>query len=494
MAKKSNIPKVVLIETILNYPETINPPIQFPEFKNFELHEKLDPENEIYRAIRNAFKLLDFDKKNINTEEWNPLSEMIKPGDTVLLKPNFVLHKSNRKETSKEELITHPSVIFAVLDYVILALRDKGLVILGDAPIQEADFNEIINQLNLDNILKKYKSKTNVKIELLDFRKERSVNRKYREIQRIPLSGDPRGYCTIDLGKNSAFSDISNQSSLFRVTNYDKKKMVNFHNNGHHKYLIANSVLQADVVISLPKLKTHRKAGLTCALKNLIGINGSKDCLPHHRKGSIEEGGDEYLHMSWRKRKYSDILEKRAQIKNSLFGFFLYVLKSFIILTEKIFPYKDPFKEGSWYGNQTVPRTVVDINYIIKYASKKGNLTRLKPKRKFLSITDAVIVGEKEGPLCPSKKAIGYILISRDFIANDIVAALLARFSPKKIPSIVFSLNSQINSNNITNKDDIELISNNPDFSDMDSFIRNNSIKLEPSECWKNHIELTDYD
>ena len=32
---------------------------------------------------------------------------------------------------------------------------------------------------------------------------------------------------------------------------------------------------------SLPKLKTHKKAGITCALKNLIGINGNKEYLPH---------------------------------------------------------------------------------------------------------------------------------------------------------------------------------------------------------------------
>jgi len=35
-------------------------------------------------------------------------------------------------------------------------------------------------------------------------------------------------------------------------------------------------------------LKLHRKAGITCALKNLIGINGNKEYLPHHRLGGSQ--------------------------------------------------------------------------------------------------------------------------------------------------------------------------------------------------------------
>src|SRR5690606_2650770 len=48
------------------------------------------------------------------------------------------------------------------------------------------------------------------------------------------------------------------------------------------------------LVINLPKLKTHKKTGVTLSLKNLVGINGDKNWLPHHSLGSVGEGGDEF--------------------------------------------------------------------------------------------------------------------------------------------------------------------------------------------------------
>ena len=53
-------------------------------------------------------------------------------------------------------------------------------------------------------------------------------------------------------------------------------------------------MLDADLIINLPKWKAHSKSGLTGALKNLVGINGDKSYLPHFRRGSPSWGGDEY--------------------------------------------------------------------------------------------------------------------------------------------------------------------------------------------------------
>ena len=50
----------------------------------------------------------------------------------------------------------------------------------------------------------------------------------------------------------------------------------------------------AEVLISLPKLKTHKKVGVTLSLKNLVGINGDKNYLPHFCIGTPDEGGDEF--------------------------------------------------------------------------------------------------------------------------------------------------------------------------------------------------------
>src|SRR4029079_11251659 len=80
----------------------------------------------------------------------------------------------------------------------------------------------------------------------------------------------------------------------FRVSDYDPTETVSRHGRGFHRYLIARSVLDADLFINLPKMKTHQKSGITAALKNLVGINGAKAYLVHHQKGSPARGGDEF--------------------------------------------------------------------------------------------------------------------------------------------------------------------------------------------------------
>ena len=91
-----------------------------------------------------------------------------------------------------------------------------------------------------------------------------------------------------------------------RITNYDPAYLKQHHNADKHEYFINSDVLNADVVINMPKPKTHRKAGVTISMKNLVGINCRKEYLPHHTNGSKEEGGDEYLHRSYLK-KWMDI-------------------------------------------------------------------------------------------------------------------------------------------------------------------------------------------
>jgi len=489
LSVKKTALKVVVKKSLTNYPKTFHPPKFYPEFDDLQLHSETDATNHVYDSIREVFRLLEYDKKNLDTPQWNPLTSIIKSGDTVLIKPNLVKHTSSRKETTLEELITHPSIIVAVLDYVILALKNKGTIIFGDSPIQEADFKEIMNYLKITDLVKRYKTKTSIKFEITDFRKERAINRNFSTIQRIKLQGDKRGYSTIDLAEKSALFDITTQFRNFRVTNYDIKKMTGFHYENHHSYIITNSALNADVIFSLPKIKTHRKAGFTCALKNLIGINGSKDCLPHHRKGSIEEGGDEYIHKSLRKRILSRIDEKRAKSKSKIFCFFLHSFKGVIYLTEKIFRYKDPYKEGSWYGNQTIPRTIVDLFYIINFADKNGELTDTKKKRKTFTITDGIIGGEGDGPLRPVRKETGVLVASEDFIANDLIVSYIMGFNPSKIPTFSFSLKSKININDINSIDDIKILSNIQNLNSKEQLAATFPNCYEPTTGWKDHIE-----
>jgi len=44
----------------------------------------------------------------------------------------------------------------------------------------------------------------------------------------------------------------------------------------------------------LAEAQDPQKAGITVSLKNLVGINGDKNWLPHHTEGNPNNGGDEH--------------------------------------------------------------------------------------------------------------------------------------------------------------------------------------------------------
>ena len=104
-----------------------------------------DRPNSAYAGVRQCFRLLGLDQANFGTSNWNPLGSFIAPGQTVLLKPNFI--KESRSDRAGEwlQIITHGSVIRAVVDYAWLALGGKGRIIVADGPQTDSDFDLIWN-------------------------------------------------------------------------------------------------------------------------------------------------------------------------------------------------------------------------------------------------------------------------------------------------------------------------------------------------------------
>src|ERR1035437_187310 len=128
-----------------------NPPIVYPEFDFLSDKLEIDSDNRIYDAVRMTLKQLGLDDKNFGTRIWNPFGKFVKKGDTVLIKPNLVLHEIGQLK-GKDTLFTHGSVIRAVIDYCYLAVGNSGNVIVADTPLQGADFNKIIEQNGLNAI------------------------------------------------------------------------------------------------------------------------------------------------------------------------------------------------------------------------------------------------------------------------------------------------------------------------------------------------------
>ncbi len=442
------------------------PSIKYPEISNEDIS---DESNEIYEAVREAFHIMGYDVENYGAQNWNPLGEFVKEGDTVLLKPNMV-HNNNPTGLGEQCLYTQPSVVAAIIDYCIIALNGTGRIIVGDAPVQSCDFERLIRESGYQDMVQYYIDR-GINIDLLDFR--------------IKDHDDSADGIIVNLDELSCFSGKESANQEYRVTCYNPQYMKENHHGSTHRYKIHREVLNADVIINIPKPKCHRKAGLTASMKNLIGVNCNKEFLPHHTVGSVKQGGDEYLISNAAKMLRSKILDKRNQAIDEKKTAKAAALKVFDKLTSALSKIgNDGFYEGSWYGNHTICKTIADINLIVENADKEG-VIKDEAQRKMLVVADMVICGEKEGPLSPSPKEVGIIGVSDDMYAFDEAVCLLMGFDPKKVPTfdeakeLIKCEEWYIASNS-------EAL-NGKKYSDLEQSLL---YRFEPSSGWKGHIEL----
>src|SRR4029079_16661561 len=157
-----------------------------------------------------------------------------------------------------------------------------------------------------------------------------------KDFRLVTLDDDARGmvrssdsrtdadYVRFDLAGDSLLDPITSDAAPFRVTMYDPRALDETHRRGRHRYLVARELIEADVVFNVPKLKTHKKAGITGALKNLVGINGHKAYLPHHRKGGSIDGGDCYAGHSLLKARAEDTLDAANRLDGGRIKALLY--------------------------------------------------------------------------------------------------------------------------------------------------------------------------
>lgn len=389
--------------------------------------------NEVSAAVRGLFQLLRLDQERFGLRDWNPLGEYITPGDKVLIKPNLVVH-FNASGGGTECLYTHPSLIACVIHYVSIALNGDGKIILADAPMQSCDFDRLTEESGIKDIVDWYHGE-GVDITLLDFRDLRSSYIDGALQQEIVNSSNGR---MIELGSSSSFSSLPQaQMESLRITNYDPMELRRHHNVNQHEYCIAKEALEADVIINMPKGKTHRKAGITGALKNMVGINARKECLPHHMQGARDDGFDEYRKASLFRSAASSLLDLRnSTIQNG--GHFrwktLSISSGLLGRMGKVLS-GDWSSEGGWYGNDTIWRTVDDLNKIIFYADKEGVL-RPSKQRAMLCIGDLIVAGEGNGPLSPEPICCGAITFCDNPVSHDVAMCRLFGVDVECIPTV----------------------------------------------------------
>ena len=404
------------------------------KYVEYPFSEISKTENHVYEMVRETFHLMGYDKNNFNLPNWNPLKDIVKAGDNVVLKPNLVMDKNGSGEGT-DCLFTNPSVVAAVIDYVVIALKGKGKIIVGDAPMQSCDFEKLINDSGYSKMIDYYKKvlPETISIELVDFRDLVSVEK--NGVLKSHEKQDSQSI-VVDLGEESSFYGESKEYfDKIRITNYDPALLKQHHNEKTNEYLICKDILNADVIINIPKPKTHRKAGVTISLKNMIGVNSRKEYLPHHANGAVIEGGDEFLKKSKLKNLRNKILDKRNYLQQTKKA---YVRVKFLNFYLKIINFllnkfnKEVIGEGNWLGNDTISRTITDINKIIFYADKFGAMQNEK-QRKYLIVADMIISGEKDGPLRPSPKNVGMIAVGENPVYFD---EIIARIMGAKLDKI----------------------------------------------------------
>lgn len=471
---------------IADYPDinnSFNPSLLYPEYL-WGTEEVSNNANPVYDMIRQNLYLLGLDKENFGSKSWNPLGDIIKQGDNVLIKPNMV----NSNHPQLECIISNPSIVRAVVDYVCIALKGTGKIIIGDAPMQRCQFKELTERIGYDKLISFYNNK-GIDIEIVDFR---NCVMDDSDHQVTVTEKNEDNFICCDIAKDSFLVESDSKFKRYRVTNYDYRKMRDYHNRTHHKYLIRKEVIQADVIISIPKIKTHRKAGYTGALKNFVGTIVHKECLPHHTRGSMTMRGDEYKYANPLKALRTFLYEQidLANIYNKKKG--IPILRFFLVFAERALRYfeRDPYSEGSWYGNDTIWRTIGDINRIILYSDKEGKLQN-SIQRKTLIIGDMIISGEGEGPLEALPFYGGIIVAGLNPVAVDLLIVKIMGFDYMKIPLLRNLLGKKYKFPLLNNSyNDVIVYSNSLDAGKNKlteiSFDSNHI----PASGWKNHIEM----
>jgi hypothetical protein len=343
-----------------------------------------------------------------------------KKSGTILIKPNMVRDETDLPGKSPEHIVTNWSLVIPVLYYAMLSVGKDGKLVLADAPTSDSDMDVLTKRINLNRILHICNS-AGYHVSFVDLRKEQYFNSDGITTRRLPLPGDPEGYTIVDVGEYSEFEDSSVNYKLLRGACHDDTDTRKHHSKGRHEYLLSSSALNADLVINMPKFNAHSKIGVTGAVKNLVGINGDKNWLPHWRAGFVEHGGDQYS-----KRSFANIL--RYWATSISWPILKYKIPAYLFSYVSKFAHSIGIRKiagsGVGFQNDTTWRMVLDINKALLFADKDGKLLE-SIIRPVLHIMDAVVVGEGEGPLSVDPLDLGCVIVSTDPVRVDILAAKL---------------------------------------------------------------------
>jgi hypothetical protein len=310
--------------------------------------------------------------------------------------------------------------------------------------VEGCNLDEVVAGLGVTDLLRWYRSRGH-DVELLDLRYFRVVPRMLLDdvrragrslnlglLVRERLPGDPSGYTVVDVGERSRFHEVAQRGPHLCFHRSHKLTPVPHHTGGRHEYSIPQTVLDADVVINIPKMKTHKKSGVTLALKSVIGLCNEKYWLPHYTAGTPDDDGDEFPVRP----------PLAVRFENQMQRFPLPGDHSLIARAPKLAEGRSQngwlhgwIMEGSWEGNDTIWRTVLDLNRILFHTDRHGRMHDT-PQRRYLALVDGIIAGEGEGPLAATPRNAGLMIAGQDPALVDLACVRAMGLSESAIPMV----------------------------------------------------------
>jgi uncharacterized protein (DUF362 family) len=437
-----------------------------------------DSPDAIFDAVREAIERLELP------------ADFIQRGNRVVLKPNWVKEHDERHPGPNhwEYVVTHPAVIEAVAAWAAERLAGSGHIIICDGPQTDSSFATLRAYCGLDSMLERLRQRwPGVTIDLLDLRPEEWHSIDGVVVSKKEQPGDPLGSTEVSLNEASEFVDYAGQGRLYGAS-YDMAETNERHTGTRHQYLLCRTPMDADVFINLPKLKTHKKVGITCALKNLVGINANKNWLPHHTEGSPEDGGDQFQKATTKNRMEQTCMgAAKRWLKNrpGLSRFFVPLKKMGRLYfgdTQKV------VRSGNWHGNDTCWRMVLDLNKCFFYFDGSGQ-RRSRPM-KYLAVVDGIIGGEGNGPMSPDPHPAGVIVAGTHPAAVDVTGATLMGFDWRKIPLLKNAFAMKEMNFIPFAADEIQILSNNPNWNGPLGGM-GETFTFRPHFGWAGRIEST---
>lgn len=293
----------------------------------------------------------------------SPLTSLIKEGDTVLIKANLL--------SAHGAAYSQPSVVRPLIDMAIRA--GATTIYVGDgspcydwteAAIDEAHYDEMMSALQ--------SAHPGITLETINLDDRSSWHWVYLGTE-SSFAGS--GYSDYDLAS-------SNKNTLYNTLYYKTPDPHGVNPNGQVLgwYAISDGVLGANVVINVPKMKNHWNMINTLAIKNLVGTTVA--CTYDNSYAD-----------------YSRIPHFRTHATGN----------------------------ELYFANNIYWRSILDVNKILLYADKQGNLQTI-PQRKYLCVLDGIQANERNaGGDDPYERKV--VLASVDPVALDAVASRLMGYN-----------------------------------------------------------------